>query len=108
MQTAPALFSPNERISPSHVLLTATAGNHVVSNGTQSYEKVSLIKLVPFWVSLLVGLLGLTHILVVGFVRIAMGRIARSHPLPVPFAVIRSCDFAFIAAVLSTNFPPAR
>ena len=80
-----ALFRVKGRISPSHVLLTGSTGEKVVSSGTQSYEKISLFKLVPLWASLILGLLGLTYIFVSGLIRIAMGRINMSHPLLVPF-----------------------
>ncbi|PWF55625.1 hypothetical protein C7C56_000950 [Massilia glaciei] len=81
-----ALFRANGRASASHVLLTANSGERGIGTGSQSYEKVSLLKLVPLWGSLLIGLLGLAAILISGVIRMATRRISASHPMLVPFA----------------------
>lgn len=83
-----ALFRAKGRVGASHALLTASTGERVISTGTQSYEKVSLLKLAPLWISLIVGLLGLAYILVCGLVRVVRRRLAFSDPLFAPLAGI--------------------
>ncbi len=82
------LYRANGRVSASHVLVTASTGERVISTGTQSYEKVSLLKLAPLWGSLLLGGLGLAYIFLSGLMRIASRRLPMSHPLLIPFVSV--------------------
>jgi hypothetical protein len=53
-----ALFRAPGRTLPSHVLLSTNRGP-AFSNGLGTYERVSLWRMVPLWVSLAAGVLGL-------------------------------------------------
>ncbi|MBJ7310727.1 serine hydrolase domain-containing protein [Rugamonas sp. CCM 8940] len=96
------LYRAADRVLPSHVLLRDAEQGRVVSSGTQSYRQVSLLSLLPMWLSLAVGLLGLAYILFSGALRLARRRLGRSHPmlpalagvlllaLPMPFFYLQS------------------
>ncbi|MDO8438661.1 MAG: serine hydrolase domain-containing protein [Telluria sp.] len=81
-----SLFRAPGKILASHALLTSAEGARVISNGTQSYEKVSLMRLLPPWISVAAGLLGLAYILVMAIARLAMRRMSRQAPLLAPLA----------------------
>ena len=77
--------SPGKRLA-SHALLTSAEGVRVISNGTQSYEKVSLMRLLPLWISVAAGVLGLASILVMAIARLAMRTVSLKDSLMAPFA----------------------
>lgn len=70
----------------SHALLTSADGARIISNGTQSYVKVSLTRLLPLWISVGAGGLGLLYIIVVAGARLAKRSMSRQDPLLLPFA----------------------
>jgi CubicO group peptidase (beta-lactamase class C family) len=79
-----ALFRASDRSIASHALLTPAQGRRVISTGLQSYERISLWKLVALWTSLVAGVLGLAWVLCSGIARMLSRRMNRSHPLMVP------------------------
>lgn len=81
-----ALFRAPGKQLASHVLLTSAEGTHIISNGTQTYEQISLARLLPLWLSVAAGLLGLVYLVVAGGARLAMRAMSRHDPLLVPFA----------------------
>ena len=81
-----ALFRAKDRVIASHAFVATPEGRRAISTGTQNYEQVSLSRLMPLWISLVAGLLGLAWLLVAGIVRlVALRRAAWSHPAIVPF-----------------------
>lgn len=80
------LFQAPGKLLASHALLTSAEGARIISNGTQSYEKVSLLHLLPLWISVIAGVLGLAYILIKAIARLAMRRMSRRDPLLAPFA----------------------
>lgn len=80
------LFRAQEKLLASHALLISAEGERIVSNGTQSYRKVSLSYLVPLWASIVAGLLGLAYIGARGFARLATRKLSRQDPLAAPTA----------------------
>ncbi len=81
-----SLFRAPGKILASHALLTSAEGAHVISNGTQSYEKVPLMGLLALWISLAAGMLGLAYIVLKVIARLAMRLMSFHDPLLVPFA----------------------
>ncbi len=59
-------FSANDRTTESHVLLRDEAGDYLISDGFQSYRKVSPAYLAAHWLSLLLGLAGILWVLLAG------------------------------------------
>jgi hypothetical protein len=82
------LFRATDRTVTSHVLFRSSAGTRVISDGLRSYEQVSLGKMLPHWLSLVAGLLGLGWILLTGLGRALTGRLKRSALLWVPFIAV--------------------
>ena len=64
------LFSANDRATTSHVFFRGAEGEYLISDGFQTYEKVSSLYLVSHWTSVLLGLLGITWIFFSGVVSI--------------------------------------
>lgn len=83
-----SLFRATDRTTASHVLLIAADGNRVLSNGLQSFERVLLWKIVPMWMSFLIGMVGLLYIFVSGLGRLIARRLQISHPMLVPFLAV--------------------
>ena len=79
------LFRADDRLRASHVLLHARDGTRAISDGFQTWRKIEWRHLVPLWLSLVAGLLGLGYLFVTGLARIARGRLDASHPMVVPF-----------------------
>jgi CubicO group peptidase (beta-lactamase class C family) len=77
------LYRATGRLAASHAFAIARTGERIFSTGSQSYEKISAVKLFLLWASLAAGLLGLSWILAAGIVRAAMRRY-RQWTLP-PF-----------------------
>ena len=84
-QVRGALFRAHGRLSASHVLLTSDTGERVISTGSQSYEKVSLVRLASLWASLLLGLLGMACIVGRWIVPGSTRRMSLTDPLLAPF-----------------------
>ena len=82
------LFRAPDRIIASHVLLRSPEGTRSFSTGSQSYERISTVKLVSLWLSLVLGLLGLSYLFVAGLVRLLMRRLRASQPVFLPFLSI--------------------
>ncbi|GGX79368.1 serine hydrolase domain-containing protein [Pseudoduganella dura] len=81
-----ALFRAPGKILASHALLTAADGGRVITSGTQSWEKVPALRLLLLWLSVAAGVPGLAWILLQGFARLALRRMALHDPLLAPFA----------------------
>jgi CubicO group peptidase (beta-lactamase class C family) len=78
-----AAFRAPGRTIASHVLLTTRDGGRAYSDGTHTYERASLRRMVPLWASLVAGVLGLCYILVVGTYRVLRRR-RTGDPLRAP------------------------
>lgn len=83
-----SLFRAPGRIHASHVLLGADDGTPAMSDGLHTYERVSLWGLVPLWISLAAGLLGILYILVLGIFRLLQRRLVLSDPVAPALAAI--------------------
>lgn len=83
-----ALFRAPDKRQASHALILSSEGRRVISTGTQSYEQVSPMVLVPLWISIAAGLLGSAWIAVKALLRLAMRRSRRRDPLLAPCAAI--------------------
>jgi hypothetical protein len=79
------LFRAADRANTSHVLLTSSDGARVLSSGFQSYELISLSRIVLLWASLCAGVLGLLFIFLGGLARLLMARLTPSQPTFIPF-----------------------
>ena len=82
------LFRATDRTTTSHALLIAADGKQVLSDGRQSFERVSLWEIVPLWVSFLVGMVGLLYIFLSGLARLISTRLAISRPMLLPFLAV--------------------
>jgi CubicO group peptidase (beta-lactamase class C family) len=79
------LLRSQGQAAASHVLLAPSGGRQAISDGFRTYERVSPWRIVPLWLSLAAGLAGLAYVVLVGCVRVARRRLARTDPLFVPF-----------------------
>lgn len=79
------LFRAEDRTWASHILLVSDDARRVISDGFRSYEKISLWRMVPLWVSLIAGLAGLAYLILFGIVRVLRRRLTSADPLLVPF-----------------------
>lgn len=85
------LFSAKDRITTSHVFLRGEQGDYLFSDGFRTYQKVSTAYLAAHWTSVLMGLSGLTWVVLAGLIS---GIRHRSALLRQPIAP------SFIATVL--------
>ena len=65
--TGEGLFSASNRTTTSHVLLRGPAGEYLISDGFQTFERVPHGNLAAYRVSLLAGLAGVAWLLIAGF-----------------------------------------
>ncbi len=79
------LFRAEDRTWASHVLLVSDDSRRVISDGFRSYEKISLWRMVPLWISLTSGLAGLAYLILFGIVRVLCRRLNYADPLFIPF-----------------------
>lgn len=82
------LFRSHDRTTASHALLTSPDGKRVITDGFNSYERVSLWRIGPLWASLAAGVLGLAYLLVSGLVRAARRWLSPVQPIFVPFLAV--------------------
>lgn len=87
------LFRASDRATTSHVLLMANDGGRVLSDGFQSYERVSMARVIPMWMSLCAGVLGLLYIFFAGAVRLLRGRLKPSQAMFVPLVSVIALIF---------------
>ena len=97
------IYSVNDRATASHVFFQGEDGNYLFSDGFKTYEKVCAAYLIAHWVSVALGISGLTWILLNGIVAAIRYRTTIfRHPvapaffamalllLPVPFFMTQS------------------
>ncbi len=77
-----ALFRAPDRVAASHVLHRSPGGARVFSDGLQSYERISLAKIVPLWTSFCAGVMGFVFILFAGLVRVVRRRLTLETLVP--------------------------
>ncbi|MDJ0878699.1 MAG: serine hydrolase domain-containing protein [Halieaceae bacterium] len=70
------LFSASDRTTESHVFLRGAHGEHRLSDGFVSYQKVPAAYLAAHWSSMLLGLAGLVWLLVAGSASLLRNRLA--------------------------------
>lgn len=68
------LYSANDRTTASHVFLRGDEGQYRISDGFKTYEKVPGVFLYAHWLSISLGLLGLTWLFVAGFIALLRHR----------------------------------
>ena len=68
------LYSANDRATSSHVFLRGERQEFLISDGFRTYEKVSTAYLAAHWTSVLLGLSGLTWLLLSGLLSIVRYR----------------------------------
>lgn len=78
------LFRAQDRTLPSHVLLRSADNRRVISDGFRSYEQLAAWRIVPLWISLASGLLGLAYLASFGVWQTLRGRLRPSEPLFAP------------------------
>jgi CubicO group peptidase (beta-lactamase class C family) len=83
-----ALYRAPDRIWPSHVLLAPADAAREISRGTQSYRQVPLLELVPLWLSLAGGALGVLYLLLAGSTRALSRRLRITQPIFVPWLAL--------------------
>ena len=83
-----SLFRASDRAIASHAVLVARDGKRVISTGLQSFEEVSLPKLIALWASLVAGLLGVVWLLLAGATGLVARRGTLSQPILIPFVGI--------------------
>jgi CubicO group peptidase (beta-lactamase class C family) len=59
-------FSANDRATQSHVFLRQNEGGYLISDGFQTYQKVSALYLIAHWASVLLGLAGMIWLALAG------------------------------------------
>jgi CubicO group peptidase (beta-lactamase class C family) len=81
------LLRADGRGSASHVVYPAN-GTEAISDGLSTWERISLARLLAYWVSLALGLLGLAWILGAGIVRLVRRALGPRDPAFVPFLAV--------------------
>ena len=84
---SPGLMRADGRGSASHIVYT-TNGTAAISDGLSTWERTSLARLLPYWLSLALGLLGLAWVLGAGMVRIIRRSLAPRDPAFVPVLAV--------------------
>lgn len=79
----PALFRAADRLQPSHVLYMSEDGSRMFSNGIRSHRQIPLIAFAALWISLLLGLAGLSYVLLAGVWRLLAKGPRRAAPLTI-------------------------
>lgn len=79
------LFRARDRTVTSHVLFRSDDGARLISDGLHTYQQVSWLRLLPHWLSLATGLVGLIWILFSGLVRVLTASLKWSTVVLVPF-----------------------
>ena len=64
-----ARFRAEGRLEASHLLAVAANGTRLITDGQRTWERVNVARVVAYWISAALGLLGLLHVLVVGGTR---------------------------------------
>ena len=84
------LFSAEDRTTTSHVFMRGEEGETLVSDGFQTYEKVSTAYLVAHWASIFLGLLGITWLFFAGLLSLVRyrGKMCRRPEAPAFVALI--------------------
>jgi len=78
------LLRSTDRTQASHAIITH--GNDVyISNGLSTYKQQPIFILAAYWLSLVLGLFGLTYIVLVAIVRIITGKIKQNKLILGPF-----------------------
>jgi CubicO group peptidase (beta-lactamase class C family) len=85
------IYSASDRATASHVFLRGEGGEYLISDGFKTYEKVSTAYLVAHWSSVLLGLGGLTWLVLAGMVSVVRYRMK---------ILQRTVTPAFIAIIL--------
>ena len=68
------LYSADDRATSSHVFLRGNEGEHLISDGFKTFEKVSTTYLVAHWASIFLGIVGLTWLFAAGFISLVRYR----------------------------------
>jgi len=89
--TGNRVFAANDRTTTSHVLLQSVSGEYLISDGFQTFRKVSSVYLVGHWLSVLLGVAGLAWAFLAGAVALLRQRSAAWQQSVAP---------AFFAALL--------
>ncbi|MEG3346378.1 serine hydrolase domain-containing protein [Pseudoalteromonas sp. B5MOD-1] len=79
------LFRENTKRVASHALYISDGGKHLITDGFRTYKQTSLWVLVPMWLSLLFGLIGLIWILIYGSICLVLGRFNLMRKVLIPF-----------------------
>ncbi|WP_105189252.1 serine hydrolase domain-containing protein [Pseudoalteromonas sp. T1lg48] len=80
-----AFFRDKDRTQASHVLMTSADGKRIISDGFRTYQQISSWKIVPIWVSLVLGLLGIVWLFISGVGSVMLRKLTTSSALFVPF-----------------------
>lgn len=97
-------YSANDRTTTSHVLMRGRDGEYLISDGFRTYKKVSSILLGAHWTSLVLGLTGLSWILVAGTVSLARFRTGMLRRPVAPAFLATVLLFAPIPLFLGQSF----
>jgi CubicO group peptidase (beta-lactamase class C family) len=79
------MFRAANRLTASHVLLHSAEGDRVLSDGLQTFERTTWIRMTALWASLAAGLAGLAAVLAMGAARLWQRSLRPGDPLFAPF-----------------------
>ena len=113
------IYSANDRVTLSHVLLQGEEGEYLVGDGFKTYEKVSTSYLFAHWISVVLGVSGLGWLFLTGIIALIRHRSGMLRqvqapafvalallPVPIPFFLRQSFmalgDFTLASALLAT------
>lgn len=101
----PRLYrAPGRRIA-SHVLLTTSDGHGVLSDGAHSWQRISIVRMLPQWLSALIGVIGACGLLYAGLLRVTRRAISTKDPGFAPitalFALVLPVPFFFVQSFLA-------
>jgi len=89
------LLRSTDRTQASHAIITR--GNEVyISNGLSTYKQQPMFILAAYWLSLVLGLFGLTYIVLIAIVRIITGKIKQHKLILGPFLNIMALSIPLL------------
>ena len=98
------LYSADDRSTASHVFYRGRDGEYLVSDGFQTFERVSTAYLVAHWISLLLGLIGLVWALIAGGVSLIRHRSTTFRRVEAPAFITSALLFVPIPFFANQSF----
>lgn len=98
------MYSASDRQTSSHIFLRGSGGEYLISDGFRTFEKASKAYLTAHWISIALGIVGLTWLFLAGIVSLARFRLKMVRRTEAPAFVAMAMLFVPIPFFLSQSF----